>query len=75
MDATVTWKQGLSFEGKADSGFKVPLGASVDAGGADDGPRPLELLLIGLGGCTGMDVVSILQKKDLMSVNTCLMVQ
>jgi putative redox protein len=64
MDARVTWKKGLSFDGTADaSGFTVPLGADANVGGANDGFRPLELLAVGLAGCTGMDVISILQKK------------
>jgi len=64
MDATVTWSHGLSFTGHgATSGFNLPLGAESASGGEDDGFRPLELLLIGLAGCTGMDVISILQKK------------
>lgn len=63
MDAKVIWKQSMSFEGTADSGFKVPLGTSSDFGGDDDGFRPLELLAIGLAGCTAMDVISILAKK------------
>jgi putative redox protein len=63
MDAKVTWKGKLSFDGTADSGFSIPLGAKTEVGGDDDGFRPLELLLIGLAGCTAMDVVSILQKK------------
>jgi putative redox protein len=63
MDAKVVWKQALSFEGSADSGFKIPLGTSKDGGGADDGLRPMELLAIGLAGCTAMDVISILEKK------------
>ncbi len=63
MDAKVIWKQRMSFEGTADSGFKIPLGTSSDFGGDDDGFRPLELLAIGLAGCTAMDVISILAKK------------
>ncbi len=63
MDAKVTWKKGLSFTGTADSGFSVPLGADPSVGGDDDGFRPMELIAIGLIGCTGMDVLSILQKK------------
>lgn len=63
MDAKVIWKKGLSFEGSADSGFKIPLGTSSEQGGADDGFSPLELLAIGLAGCTAMDVISILSKK------------
>lgn len=63
MDAKVNWKGGLSFNGTADSGFTLPLGASPVVGGADDGFRPMELMAISLAGCTGMDVISILQKK------------
>jgi putative redox protein len=63
MDATVSWKQRMSFEGKTDSGFTIPLGTVPAVGGDDDGPRPMELFLVGLGGCTGMDVISILSKK------------
>ena len=63
MDTKVTWHQGLSFTGKADTGFEVPLGADPEAGGANDGFRPLELMAVSLAGCTAMDVVSILTKK------------
>ncbi|MBI9048561.1 MAG: OsmC family protein [Anaerolineaceae bacterium] len=63
MDATVSWKERMSFSGKSDSGFTIPLGTSAQVGGDDDGARPMELFLIGLGGCTGMDVISILSKK------------
>ena len=63
MDAKVTWQQGLTFTGTADSGFSVPLGADSAVGGADDGFRPLELMAVSLAGCTAMDVISILRKK------------
>ena len=63
MDAKVIWKKRMSFEGTSDSGFKVPLGTVPAVGGDDDGFRPLELLAIGLAGCTAMDVISILKKK------------
>lgn len=63
MHAQVTWKQGLSFDGRAESGFIVPLGADPAVGGANDGFRPMELMAISLAGCTAMDVISILQKK------------
>ena len=62
MQATVTWDHGLSFEGTANSGFKVNLGGSPAVGGNDDGFRPMELIAIGLAGCTAMDVISILTK-------------
>lgn len=63
MDARVTWKEGLTFSGTADTGFKVPLGAPQDVGGNEDGFRPIELMAVSLAGCTAMDVISILQKK------------
>ena len=53
----------MSFTGSADSGFTVALGTDPAVGGANDGFRPMELLLTGLAGCTAMDVVSILAKK------------
>lgn len=63
MDAKVIWKNRMSFEGTSDSGFTIPLGTTPEVGGDDDGFRPLELLAVGLAGCTAMDVVSILSKK------------
>ena len=63
MEAKVTWKGRMSFDGSAESGFIVPLGTVPEVGGDDDGFRPLELFAVGLAGCTGMDVISILKKK------------
>ena len=63
MEAKVIWKNKMSFEGTSDSGFVVPLGTTPAVGRDDDGFRPLELLAIGLAGCTAMDVISILNKK------------
>ena len=64
MDAKVTWSQGMSFTGTADTGFNVPLGADTNVGGANDGFRPIELMAVSLAGCTAMDVISILRKKQ-----------
>ncbi|MEE8121692.1 MAG: OsmC family protein [Anaerolineales bacterium] len=63
MDAKITWSKRLSFIGEADTGFSVPLGANPQVGGDNDGFRPMELIAIGIAGCTAMDVISILQKK------------
>jgi putative redox protein len=63
LKAKVIWKHDLAFDGTATSGFTMPLGSDSMAGKEGDGFRPLELLLVGLAGCTGMDVISILQKK------------
>jgi len=64
MDTKVIWKDGLSFVGSADSGFEIQLGADRSVGGADDGFRPIELMGVSLAGCTAMDVISILKKKQ-----------
>jgi len=63
MEAKIFWNGVMQFTGSADSGFSIPLDASPDHGGQNGGFQPLELLLVGLAGCTGMDVISILQKK------------
>ena len=63
MDAKVIWKSNMSFDGSSDSGFTVPLGTGPEVGGNNDGFRPMELIAIGIAGCTAMDVMSILQKK------------
>jgi len=64
MDAKVIWKNGLSFTGVSGSGFEIPMGTSVEHGGAGDGMSPMEMVLIALGGCTAFDVISILKKKQ-----------
>lgn len=46
------------------TGFQVPIGGDPKVGGANDGFRPLELMAVSLAGCTAMDVVSILEKKQ-----------
>ena len=63
MEAKVTWDGRMTFTGTADSGFEIQLGTDQSSGGDNDGLRPMELIAIGLAGCTAMDVISILQKK------------
>jgi putative redox protein len=63
VDAIVRWEKRLTFTGRANSGFEVKLGASKKVGGDEDGMRPMEMIAMGLAGCTAMDVISILQKK------------
>ncbi len=63
MEEKVVWKNKLSFTGTGENGFSVPLGATPDVGGDNDGFEPMELIAIGLAGCTAMDTISILQKK------------
>ena len=59
---TVEYNGGMAFVGKVASGHDVRMDAGDSVGGADSAPRPVEILLSSLGGCTGMDVVSVLRK-------------
>lgn len=63
MKATVFWRGNLAFAGETESGFAVPLDAEAAAGGENGGPRPMELIALGLAGCTAMDVIAIVRKK------------
>jgi putative redox protein len=63
MDVNVTWNDKLSFIGRGETGFSVPLDGIPAVGGENNGLEPMELIAIGLAGCTGMDTISILQKK------------
>ena len=62
MKARIQWTGGVSFVGSADSGHEVPMDGSPEFGGQNRGARPMELVLIGMGGCTAFDVVHILRK-------------
>ncbi|MGC1783846.1 MAG: OsmC family protein [Acidobacteriaceae bacterium] len=60
MQSTVTWKTDMKFDGKSQSGHTI----SLDGDAAHTaGPSPMEIVLLGLCGCTAFDVASILQKK------------
>lgn len=61
--AVIRFTEGMQFVAHADSGHAVVMDGPPEVGGKDTGPRPMELLLMGLGGCSGMDIVSILRKK------------
>jgi len=63
MKAEIKRLKDLTLTGMADSGHWVPMDTAEANGGHDGGATPLELLLMGLGGCTSMDVLSILKKK------------
>jgi len=57
----VTWSGEMAFEAEVND-FKIKLDADERVGGKNGGPRPKPLTLVSLGGCTGMDVISILAK-------------
>jgi len=65
MTVQATLEGDMRFVAASGSGHHVTLDAAEHGGGQDAGFRPMELLLVGLAGCTGMDVISILRKKRL----------
>ncbi len=65
QQAIVTWQSNMAFEATL-NGHHIIMDADVSGGGNNQGPRPKILLLAGLGGCTGMDVVSILAKMKVV---------
>ena len=60
--AILQWKGKMQFSATTGSGHQVTLDAREEVGGENRGPRPTELVLVALGGCTSMDIVSILRK-------------
>lgn len=63
MAVKVKYVDGLQFVGESGSGHAIVMDGYPEVGGANTGMRPMELLLVALGGCSGMDIVSILKKK------------
>tara|TARA_B100000029_G_scaffold56702_1_gene51329 strand:+ start:601 stop:1023 length:423 start_codon:yes stop_codon:yes gene_type:complete len=63
MHATVQWIDKVAFRATADSGHTIVVDGPPDSGGENRGARPMELLLMGLGGCTSFDVINILAKS------------
>lgn len=62
MKARVKWVQDVMFVGESGSGHAVVMDGAPDFGGRNLGPRPMEMLLLGLGGCTAFDVMHILRR-------------
>ena len=63
MKSTIKLVDNMQFTATADSGHEVIMDAPPSVGGNNTGSKPSELLLMGFGGCSGMDVISILRKK------------
>lgn len=62
MKAKVKWVQDAEFAGESGSGHSITMDGPADFGGQNKGVRPMEMILLGLGGCTAFDVVHILKK-------------
>lgn len=63
MKATVRWLDNASFLGESGSGHAVVMDGPESSGGRNIGIRPMEMMLLGVGGCSSFDVVSILRKS------------
>ena len=63
MKARVKWVEDVCFMGETESGHAVIMDASPEVGGRNLGMRPMEMLLVGMGGCSSIDVVTILKKS------------
>ena len=63
MKATIDWQGALEFSASADSGHTVTIDGPPDIGGQNRGFRPMEMILLGVGGCSAMDVMHILRKS------------
>lgn len=70
MKASVKWLDNMTFVGESGSGHAVIMDAAPEAGGHNLGVRPMEMLLIGTGGCSAIDVMLIL-KKSRQDVTDC----
>ncbi|WP_018862655.1 MULTISPECIES: OsmC family protein [unclassified Thioalkalivibrio] len=62
MQVRVKWLEQVAFVGETGSGHAIVMDGPPDAGGRNLGARPMEMLLLGLGGCTSFDVVAMLKK-------------
>jgi putative redox protein len=70
MKARIKWVQDVMFVGESGSGHSVVMDGAPEAGGRNLGVRPMEMLLLGLGGCSAFDVMSIL-KRGRQAVTDC----
>lgn len=70
MKARIKWVDGMSFLGESGSGHAVLMDGAPEAGGRNLGPRPMEMVLMGTGGCSAFDVVLIL-KKSRQQISDC----
>jgi putative redox protein len=70
MNATIKWVDGVMFLGESASGHSIVMDGAPDQGGRNMGSRPMEMVLMGLGGCASFDVMTIL-KKGRQQVSGC----
>jgi len=71
MKARIKWVEDVKFVGETASGHAIIMDGPPEGGGANMGPRPMEMLLLGMGGCTAYDVIHML-KKSRQTVDDCI---
>jgi putative redox protein len=70
MKGRVKWIENVKFVGESESGHAVVMDGAAESGGENRGCRPMELLLLGMGGCSAFDVITML-KKSRQQVDDC----
>lgn len=70
MKARVKWVEGITFLGETESGHGIVMDGAPEIGGRNLGARPMEMLLLGAGGCSSIDVIMIL-KKSRQNISDC----
>ncbi len=70
MKVRVKWIEGVAFKAESESGHTLVMDGALDVGGKNLGPRPMETVLMGTGGCSAIDVILIL-KKGRQQVTDC----
>ncbi|MDG6779009.1 OsmC family protein [Thiomicrorhabdus sp. zzn3] len=71
MATIIKWQGGMAFEGTTESGHSVLMDAAPEVGGENKGARPMEMVLLGLGGCTSIDIIMMLNKSQPDLVKDC----
>ena len=70
MEAKAIWKGKRGFIGETESGHQVKMDIAIEKGGENTGPPPIQILLVALGGCTGIDLVSIMENPPAVGTDT-----
>ena len=65
MKTKIEWKEGVNFVANTESGNQISMDGPVDSGGNNNGARPTEVLISGMGGCTAFDVISMAKIKNI----------
>ena len=65
MKTNIEWIDGVNFTANTESGNKIMMDGPVDSGGKNNGARPTELLISGMGGCTSFDIICMANTKNI----------